>query len=133
VVDRQSDRALYMQIADLLRGEIRSGRFAPGGKLPSESGIMQTYDVGRPAVRHALAVLRSEGLIVTERGKPSRVREQFPRKAIKLKRGDVATARMPGDDERRELQLDRGVPIIDVKHTDGTVDRYGADEYEITA
>lgn len=120
-----------MQLADLLRAEIKSGSYRPGQALPSESTIGETYQVGLPAVRSALGVLRQEGLIVTERGKLSRVREQYPRRAVKLKRGDVATSRMPDENERREMHLDKGVPVIEITHAGGEVDRYGADEVEL--
>lgn len=53
--------AKYQQIADELRAAIHRGDYRPGDPLPSESQLRGTYDVSRPTVRHAVAILRTEG------------------------------------------------------------------------
>lgn len=58
----------YRQLADLLRAQIESGELAPGAKLPSILDLGAAYEVGSVTVRKALALLKSEGLIVTEPG-----------------------------------------------------------------
>src|SRR5215213_106301 len=75
-LDPHADRALYRQLADELRRRIMSGELVPGSKLPSESTLAQEYGLARPAVRAAISVLRSEGLVSTERGFGTKVREQ---------------------------------------------------------
>jgi DNA-binding GntR family transcriptional regulator len=42
VVDPDDDRAVYKQIADVLRSAIASGELAPGAQLPSEHELVQT-------------------------------------------------------------------------------------------
>lgn len=76
VIDRSADRPLYKQLADLLRERIVSGELAPGQDLPAQTTLAAEYDLGRDAVQDALGVLRAEGLIVTERGRPAYVRER---------------------------------------------------------
>jgi len=68
-LDKDSDRPLFKQIADLLRAQIESGELEPGGKLPSETQLMETFRVARMTVRQALALLKAEGLLVSEHGR----------------------------------------------------------------
>lgn len=60
--------SLAEQAADDLRAAIRSGAFGSDGRLPSEPALSQQLGVSRPTVRHALAVLEQEGLVVRRQG-----------------------------------------------------------------
>jgi GntR family transcriptional regulator len=132
-IDARSDRAVYLQVADTVRADIAKGRLKPGDDLPSEGQLGQALGVGREAIRQALGVLRNEGLIVTERGFGSRVRDLVERRPIKLKRGDTITTRMPSEPERRTLDIDEGVPLVVLTHTDGEVELLAGDSVELTA
>lgn len=132
-IDPRSDRAVYLQVSDIIRGDIASGRLKPGDDLPSEGQLGQTLGVGREAIRQALGVLRAEGLIITERGFGSRVRNVSERRPIKLRKGDLITARMPSEPERRSMDLDEGVPLIILTHADGEVELLPGDTVQLTA
>jgi DNA-binding GntR family transcriptional regulator len=56
---------VYEQVAAFLREKIQSGELRTLDPLPSETALSQTYEVGRDTIRHALAVLRDEGLVFT--------------------------------------------------------------------
>lgn len=77
-IDHRSDRPVFQQIADELRQRITSGEYAPGSKLPSETELVESYDVTRITVRRALAVLAGEGLTESQRGRGVFVREVPP-------------------------------------------------------
>jgi GntR family transcriptional regulator len=62
-------KPIWMQLADILRDEL--GKMPSGRMLPSVRTLMQTYEVADGTVKHALAQLREEGLIVTYAGKGS--------------------------------------------------------------
>lgn len=68
----------YEAIADVLRSRIISGELPPGEKVPSENVLMEEYGVGRDTAYRALQVLRDEGLTVSRRGAPTRVRRFHP-------------------------------------------------------
>ena len=119
MIDRNSDRPLYQQLADLLREQIRTGALAPGAFVPSESRLMQEYALGRPAVRNAVSVLRQEGLVVSARGARTQVRPALERDVVELHAGDEVIGRMPTDPERRDLGIDPGEPILEVTRADG--------------
>ena len=68
--------AKYQNIADELRAAIHRGDYRPGDALPSETQLRSTYGVSRPTVRHAVAILRAEGLIDVEHGRGAFVRRR---------------------------------------------------------
>jgi GntR family transcriptional regulator len=78
VIDPTGDRAVYKQIADLLRAAITSGELAPGAQLPSEQELVDEHGVARGTVRQAITLLRSEGLVDVVRGRGSFVRDLAP-------------------------------------------------------
>jgi GntR family transcriptional regulator len=71
----------YHRIAEDLRAEISDGRRNPGERLPSEHELADRYVTSRPTVRRAIALLKAEGLIVTEQGKGAFVR---PKPRVRL-------------------------------------------------
>lgn len=68
-VDPDSPVPMYEQVAAVLRGWIGSGRVT--SRLPSVRAITQELGVSHITAEHALQLLKSEGLIVTVRGKGS--------------------------------------------------------------
>lgn len=92
-IDQHSDRAVYQQIADVLRERIRTGTYAPGSKLPSETELLTEFDVTRQTVRRGLAVLQQEGLTEASRGKGVFVREIPPVIAVRNSRFSRAARR----------------------------------------
>ena len=66
-------RKLYREVLDRLLARIRAGEFPAGAWLPSERELMQTYGVGRPAVREALQSLERMGLVAIVHGEGAQV------------------------------------------------------------
>ncbi|MEO3745285.1 GntR family transcriptional regulator [Plantactinospora sp. B5E13] len=86
------DRPRYRQVADELRRRIMSGAIPPGSILPSESALIEEFGVARGTVREAIALLRTEGLAVTEMGRGTYARPVLP------------VRRLGSDRYRRELE-----------------------------
>src|SRR5258708_27790511 len=63
-----TEHKLSRQLFEQLAGEIRSGRLAPGARLPTEQALTRAARVSRTVVREAVAALRAEGLVVTRQG-----------------------------------------------------------------
>ncbi|MEV8546896.1 FCD domain-containing protein [Streptomyces sp. NPDC051572] len=55
-------------VADEIRGMIANGQLPVGQALPSESALMETFQVARPTMREVLRVLESDGLVEVRRG-----------------------------------------------------------------
>ncbi|GIH91273.1 GntR family transcriptional regulator [Planobispora siamensis] len=117
-IDPSADRPVYKQLADLIRARIEEGELRPGQRLPAESDYVAEFGISRDSVRRAMAVLRGEGLIVTElRG--SRVRDAGEAVTVQVAPGAQVTARMPTEPERKQLGVAEGVPILVITEPDG--------------
>lgn len=130
-IDPRSHTPIYIQLADLLRERIEAGEFAPGSTLPSELQLSQEHQIGRESVRMAVALLRSEGLLRTSRGRGTWVREAPQREHVVLAPGSSAIARMPSNRERREMDLDEGVPVLEIRSAEGDVKVVPGDQIEL--
>ncbi len=69
MIDKDLDVPVYVQLADILRDQIRSGELAPRRPIPSIRTLQQAYDVSDGTVKKAVAVLRAEGLVRTVTGR----------------------------------------------------------------
>ncbi|MGC5031497.1 GntR family transcriptional regulator [Micromonospora sp. DT229] len=131
MIDPSADRAVFRQLADLLRDRITSGDIAPGASLPSELRLAQEHGLSRTSVRQAIAILRSEGLVIVEPPRGTFVRTIEPTETVKLLKGDTASARMPTPAERRELEIGEGVPVLVIFRADGSRELYAADRVRV--
>jgi len=68
MLNTRSPVPLYRQLADILREKIRAGEYRPGGRIPSEHRLADTYGIGRPTVRQATDFLVRKRLLVRRRG-----------------------------------------------------------------
>lgn len=66
-------RKLYQEVLERLIARITAGEFGPDDQLPSERELMDTYGVGRPAVREALQQLERSGIVAITHGERARV------------------------------------------------------------
>jgi DNA-binding GntR family transcriptional regulator len=55
----------YRQIAEIIRKRINSGEYPRNSRIPTESEMVETWEVARTTARRAIAVLREEGLVYT--------------------------------------------------------------------
>src|SRR5512134_485178 len=62
--EHKLSRRLFEQLAE----QIKSGRLAPGARLPTEHELTRAAGVSRTVVREAVAALRAEGLVITRQG-----------------------------------------------------------------
>jgi DNA-binding GntR family transcriptional regulator len=129
-VDATSDRPVYRQIADMLRIAINDSQLRPGEFLPSEAHLCEEFGAGRNSVRSALVVLRSEGLVVSEAGRGTRVREEKDAAVVSVPPGGRITSRMPTPEERRRLAIAEGIPVLVVERG-GEVEVLPADRFAI--
>ncbi len=79
---RRAGTALYQEVQAHLTRRITGGEFLPGHKLPSESGLAQEYGVNRLTIRRALADLTRSGMLRTEHGVGTFVRQPSVRHRV---------------------------------------------------
>ena len=131
MIDPSADRAVFRQLADILRNQIDSGELGPGDPLPSELRLAQEFTISRTTVRQAIAQLRTEGLVSVERPRGTFVRVPEEIELITLARGQRVSARMPTDAERRAYRLAEGVPVLVVGSADGSTTVHPADRVQL--
>ncbi len=83
---------LYLRVAAELRQRLLAGLVKPGDPLPSETALMNEFNVSRTTARNAYNVLRSEGLIDSQPGRGVFARERPPAR------------RLSSDRYRREIE-----------------------------
>jgi GntR family transcriptional repressor for pyruvate dehydrogenase complex len=59
---------LSARVVSALRAQLRTGELPPGGKLPTESRLTETFGVSRTVVREAIAALAADGLVEARQG-----------------------------------------------------------------
>ena len=70
-ISRSSYKPIYLQICDLIREEINSGRLSPGSRVWSEHDIMKKFHVSRNTAQKAIETLVNEGIVSRVQGKGS--------------------------------------------------------------
>lgn len=77
--DLDGPEPFYEQIADVLAGRIADGTYALRSRIPAEAALTEEFEVSRPTVRRAVALLVDRGLVRTSRGKGTYVVSLTPR------------------------------------------------------
>lgn len=67
----------YEAIADSLRQDIKSGKYAPGELMPDQNKLAATFDTTRITIHKAIQLLIIEGMVYSKRGAGTFVRKDF--------------------------------------------------------
>ncbi len=78
--DRSDPLPLWAQVRADLRKRIEAGDFAAG--FPGELTLTEEYEVSRHTIREALRVLRSDGVLRSQRGRPTVVEPTVYRQSL---------------------------------------------------
>jgi GntR family transcriptional regulator, transcriptional repressor for pyruvate dehydrogenase complex len=79
------------ELTQRLSEEIRSGRLAPGSRLPTEQELSEATGVSRTVVREAVAALRADGLVKTRQGLGAFVASDVQRWPFRIDASDLKT------------------------------------------
>lgn len=78
MIDKLSPVPLYVQLRDGIKQKVLEGVWQVGEQIPTESELMEEYEVSRATVRNAISSLVNEGLLVKQRGRGTFVARQQP-------------------------------------------------------
>jgi GntR family histidine utilization transcriptional repressor len=98
-------RARYQEVKDYVLDGIRSGRWRPGDRVPSEHQIVGTIGVSRATANRALRELAQEGHLVRLHGAGTFVRENRPPMAFLAVRNIADEIAGWGGAHRAEVHL----------------------------
>jgi GntR family transcriptional regulator len=73
----------YLQLVDIIRSDILSGRLKEGDKLLSENEMKQKYDVSSTTVRKCIDILKNEGLISRYQGVGTFIKAKHVERSLK--------------------------------------------------
>ena len=62
-----NDKPIFLQLAEIIKGNIFSGKYKINEKLPSVRELALVYSINPNTVQKALQLLEDDGLIVTDR------------------------------------------------------------------
>ncbi|PZG07929.1 GntR family transcriptional regulator [Micromonospora craterilacus] len=133
MIDPASGVPAWRQLADLLRARIAAGEWPPGARLPSETDLVQQYELGRTTVRRAISSLRSAGVVEVIHGWGMRVPAPREMERVVAESGSIITIRMPTPMERATWEMPDGVGMIVVTGPDGVPYAYPGDRTEVVA
>lgn len=63
----ESTKPIYLQIMELIKKEIATGKLPPGGQMASVRELAMQYQVNPNTVQRALSELEREGLVKSDR------------------------------------------------------------------
>lgn len=112
LLSRDSGIPLYVQLRELLRARILGGEWGEAETLPTEDVLSTSFGVGRATVRHALADLVREGLIVRRAGLGT-----FPRPPKMMLRMERF---LSFSDDMRERNLEPSSRLVNVELADAS-------------
>lgn len=69
VIDRSLYEPAYAQLVRILLGQIATGQFRPGDRLPSEAQLCERYGVSPMTVRRVINILADQGVVIAEQGR----------------------------------------------------------------
>ena len=107
---RETNKPLYVQIAEQLRTQIENGQLAPHTRLPASRVLARQLGVNRITIVNAYAELEAEGLVMSRVGSGTFVawepaeRKFIGREALEQQRADKPQNKLIG-----LVLLDRGV------------------------
>ncbi|HIU17197.1 MAG TPA: FCD domain-containing protein [Candidatus Avidesulfovibrio excrementigallinarum] len=93
---------LHTTIVEYLLQDIQNGTYKEGEELPSERDLMETFGVGRPAIRESLSALERMGLVDIRPGMRTRVRRPTV-KPLLGELGETLQIYMLSDQGKHEL------------------------------
>lgn len=107
-LDKKSNTALYLQIADAIINAIKSGTLTSGNALPGSRQLAGLLHVNRNTVIEALDVLIAEGWLITIDRKGTFVADVLPETAAEKKQKQEINTKQ--EEIRSHLVFDDGLP-----------------------
>jgi GntR family transcriptional regulator len=74
-IDFDSHIPFYIQLMEILKEQIRAGKWQPGDQIPGEQELCTIYNISRTVVRQALLELELVGVINRRKGKGTFIAE----------------------------------------------------------
>lgn len=109
-LDEQSDKAIYLQIADAIIKDIHSGRLKAGDALPGSRNLSKLLQVNRNTVVEALQVLLIEGWLISKERQGTFVSNTLPVFSERQKNNPLGAISTTDSKKQYAIEVDDGHP-----------------------
>lgn len=110
-IRKNSSIPLYIRIKEWIAEQIREGDLQPNGLVPSERELEKLYGISRMTARHALSLLKEEGLVYRVQGRGTFVAE------ARINQGLVKLSGFTEEMEKKNLKP--GAKVLDIRVVSG--------------
>lgn len=77
-----ANKSVVDRVVDQITDAIMTGELKPGGKIPTETELCESFGVGRNSVREAVKILEAYGVVYIKRAEGTFVREDYNYKML---------------------------------------------------
>jgi len=115
LLDLNSDKSIYIQIAELIENEILLGNLKEEDQAPSTNQFAKLYQINPATARKGLNILVDEGILYKKRGLGMFVAEGARKKIVKKRQSSFFKEILPEvikEANRLEITLDELIDYI---------------------
>ncbi|NLV88462.1 MAG: GntR family transcriptional regulator [Tissierellia bacterium] len=115
MLDLNSDKSIYIQIAELIENEILLGNLKEEDQAPSTNQFAKLYQINPATARKGLNILVDEGILYKKRGLGMFVAEGARKKIVKKRQSSFFKEILPEvikEANRLEITLDELIDYI---------------------
>lgn len=96
MIDTNSSKSIYIQIAEAIETEILVGNLKANEQAPSTNQFASTYQINPATARKGLNLLVDDGILYKKRGLGMFVEETAKKKILKKRQGIFFEETLPG-------------------------------------
>lgn len=122
MIDLDSDKSIYIQIAEMIENDILTGNLKEEDQAPSTNDFAKVYNINPATARKGLNILVDEGILYKKRGMGMFVTVDGRKKILKKRQDEFFRLKLP------ELILEAKRLEIDVKDIVGHINESKGDE-----
>ena len=111
LADRPQNSPRYRELADILQGEIETGVFPVGSRMPTELELCQRFDVSRFTIREALRRLIDQGMVLRRQGSGTVVISRNPVTKFVQRLNSIEELLQYSIDTRLKVKTSRAVEV----------------------
>lgn len=116
MLDLNSDKSIYIQIAENIENDILNGNLKDGDQAPSTNQFAKVYQINPATAGKGLNILVEDGILFKKRGLGMFVSEGARRKILKKRQDGFLKDAIPEllkEADRLELTKDEVIKIIE--------------------
>lgn len=108
MLDLNSDKSIYLQIAEIVENQILTESLKPGDQAPSTNEFAKVYEINPATARKGLNILVDEGVLFKKRGLGMFVEEDARRKILKKRQTMFLNEKLPEIfEEAKRLEISK--------------------------